>query len=192
MLAVAIFAQSPTLPWWLVALVIFALVAAMVLVMLAVLLKQYKRCPPNRILVIYGKTGRGEAATCVHGGARVIVPLLQDYGWLALEPIRIEVSRQRTASGRTISDPLPRVFSVAIGTTPELMRNAAIRLLGLAADEIKQQAEDIIVGQLDGLIEAIDTGEVKPGTDEFYQRLDSPLGTELNKLGLMLINFRRE
>jgi flotillin len=136
--------------------------------------------------------GREETACCLHGGARFVVPLLQDYAWLALEPMRIELSRKTTASGKMIADPLPRVFSVAIGTTPELMQTAAIRLLGLAADEIKQQAEDIIVARLDLLIDAIDRGNVKPGTDEFHQRLESSISTELHKLGLVLINFRRE
>ncbi len=28
-----------------------------------------KRCPPNRILVKYGKTGKGRSAMPIHGGA---------------------------------------------------------------------------------------------------------------------------
>jgi len=164
----------------------------MALVILVLFTKQYKRCPSNRILVIYGKTEHGAAATCIHGGARLIVPLFQDYGFLSLEPIRIEVSRQVTSSGKTIADPLPRVFSVAIGTTPEAMQSAAIRLLGLSADEIRQHAEDVIVAQLDRLLDAIEAGEVEAGSDDYYQRLESSLGTELAQLGLVLINFRRE
>lgn len=168
------------------------MVVAFLFVALGVILKQYKRCPPNRILVIYGKTERGDAAVCVHGGAKLVMPVIQDCGWLSLEPIRVEVSRQRTASGRTIGDPLPRVFSVAIGTTPEMMQTAAVRLLGLTGDQIRQQAEDIIVARLDALIDAVDAGELKPGTDAFYQRLEDSIGPELGKLGLVLINFRRE
>jgi len=172
--------------------VTFVVMLMMMAVMVAIFLKQYKRCPPNRILVIYGKTGRGEAAVCMNGGAKLVAPLLQNYAWLALEPIRIEVSRKTTSSGKIISDPLPRVFSVAIGTTRESMQTAAVRLLGLAADEIRQQAEDVIVKQLDLLIDAIDRGAVEPGSDEFHQRLEDSVSSELDKLGLVLINFRRE
>jgi len=168
------------------------MVVAFLFVYLALILKQYKRCPPNRILVIFGKTGTDQPVMCIHGGAKLVMPLIQDYGWLPLEPIRVEVSRQRTASGKTISDPLPRVFSVAIGTTPEMMQTAAVRLLGLTSDVIRQQAEDIIVARLDALIEAVDAGELKPGTDEFHERLEDSIGPELGKLGLVLINFRRE
>jgi flotillin len=189
---VAIFAQGEGLPPWAVpAVITFAAVAALMFVCLALILKQYRRCPPNRIMVIYGAAGP-EAATCVHGGARLIIPLLQDYGWLSLEPIRIEVSRQRTSSGKTISDPLPRVFSVAIGTEPELMQAAAERLLGLAEGEIKHHAEDVIVAQLDRLLDAIESGELQAGSDAYYERLESSLGAELAPLGLVLINFRRE
>jgi flotillin len=172
--------------------VLVAFVALMFFVMLAVLVKQYKRCPPNRIMVVYGKTGPEGEPRCIHGGAVMVVPLLQNYGWLALEPIRVEVARQTTSSGRSIADPLPRVFSVAIGTTPELIERAAVRLLGLSADEIRQQAEDIIVTQLDRLLDAIEAGDLEAGSDAYYQRLESSIGAELAQLGLVLINFRRE
>jgi len=167
-------------------------VGALCLVLIALIARQLKRCPPNRIMVIYGKTEHGVAATCVHGGARLVVPLLQDHGWLSLEPIRVEVSRKVTSSGKTIADPLPRVFNVAIGTTPELMQAAAARLLGLTKDEIKQHAEDVIVAQLDRLLDAIEAGDLAAGSDAYYQRLESSIGVELGPLGLVLINFRRE
>jgi len=130
-----VFAQGA--PEALVLIVVLIAAALFMVVALGVILKQYKRCPPNRILVVYGKT-ETDTPKCIHGGAVMVFPLLQDYAWLALEPIRFEVARQKAASGRTISDPLPRVFSVAIGTTPELMQNAAVRLLGLDQSEIKR------------------------------------------------------
>jgi flotillin len=40
-------------------------------------MKQYKRCPPNRLLVIFGKTSSG-GPVIIHGGAVFVVPLLQD------------------------------------------------------------------------------------------------------------------
>ena len=193
MLAFTILAQSETPPDFLLpVLLMFGAMAVVMFVVVALFMKQYKRCPSNRILVVYGKVSPGEPATCVHGGARLIVPLFQDHGWLALEPIRVEVSRQTTSSGRSISEPLPRVFSVAIGTTPELMQTAAVRLLGLTADEIRQHAEDVIVARLDRLLDAIEAGEVEAGSDAYYQRLETSIGAELAQLGLVLINVRRE
>src|SRR5438445_157669 len=69
-----------------------AAAAAVVLFGLFLLVtRRYKRCPSNRVLVIYGKTGGGNAARCVHGGAAFVVPLIQDYAYLSLDPIQIEV-----------------------------------------------------------------------------------------------------
>ena len=179
-------------PAVLVAITVFVAMSLVFLVMLALMVRQYKRCPPNRIMVIFGKAGPDTPTICLHGGARLIVPLFQDVAWLSLEPIRVEVSRQVTSSGTAIGDPLPRVFSVAIGTTPELMQAAAARLLGLTSDEIKQQAEDLIVARLDRLLDAIEAGEIRPGSDEYYERLETSIGAELSQLGMGLINFRRE
>ncbi len=166
--------------------------ALLFFMLLTLMLRQYKRCPPNRIMVVFGKAALGAPAICVHGGARLIVPLFQDVAWLSLEPIRVEMSRQVTSSGKTIGDPLPRVFSVAIGTTPELMQAAAVRLLGLYSEQIQQQAEDLIVAQLDRLLDAIEAGEIRPASDEYYDRLETSIGAELAQLGLVLINVRRE
>src|SRR5690606_36373836 len=53
--------------------------------------QRYKRCPSNRILVIYGSVGKGKSATTVHGGGKFVWPIIQDYDYLILEPIRIEI-----------------------------------------------------------------------------------------------------
>src|SRR5262249_25682862 len=115
---------------------------------LLLVLNRYKRCPSNKVLVIYGKVGGGNTARCVHGGASFVWPLIQDHQYLDLEPIQIEVPLKGALSAENIRVNVPSVFTVAIGTDGELMQNAAIRLLGLNTGEIKQQAADMIFGQL--------------------------------------------
>src|SRR5947209_7037149 len=140
-----LFAQSGEVPWPLVA----AVAAGVVLFSFVVLLvNRYKRCPSNRVLVIYGKTGGGNAAKCIHGGAAFVVPLIQDFAYLDLDPIQIEVPLKGALSMENIRVNVPSVFTVAIGTDAQTMQNAAIRLLGLDTQEVKEQARDIIFGQL--------------------------------------------
>ena len=55
-------------------------------------IRRYKRCPSDRILVVYGKVGGGQSAKCIHGGAAFIWPVIQDYQFLDLTPISIEVN----------------------------------------------------------------------------------------------------
>ena len=144
--------------------------------------------PSNRVLVIYGKTSGGNAAKCVHGGAAFVVPLIQDYDYLSLDPIQIEVPLKGALSIENIRVNVPSVFTVAIGTDPETMQNAAIRLLGLDTEEIKQQAGDIIFGQLRQVIASMRIEDINRDRDKFLESIQKSLEPELKKIGLVLIN----
>ena len=125
-----ILAQSQTV--WVVVIVTIIMVAVCFISFALLLAKQYKRCPSNRVLVIYGRTNKGGAARTIHGGAAFVWPLIQDYAYLSLEPIQIEVPLRGALSSENIRVNVPSVFTVAIDTKPQVMQNAAIRLLGLS------------------------------------------------------------
>ena len=152
------------------------------------LAKRYKRCPSNRMLVIYGKVGAGTSAKCIHGGAAFVMPVIQDYAYLSLEPIQIEIPLRGALSVENIRVNVPSVFTVAIGTQPEVMQNAAIRLLGLNTQQIKQQAEDIIFGQLRQVIASMRIEDINRDREKFLQNIQHSLEPELKKIGLVLIN----
>ena len=103
------------------------LVGLAFLTMLIVLKANYKRCSSNQVLVIFGRTTKGDAAKTVHGGAAFVWPLIQDYSYLSLEPIQIEIPLRGALSGENIRVNVPSVFTVAVGTQPDVMMNAAIR-----------------------------------------------------------------
>jgi flotillin len=173
------------LPWPLIAAIVAGIVLFSFVVMLA---KRYKRCPSNRVLVIYGKTGGGNAAKCVHGGAAFVVPLIQDYDYLSLEPIQIDIPLKGALSIENIRVNVPSVFTVAIGTDTETMQNASIRLLGLSNKEIRQQAQDIIFGQLRQVIASMKIEDINRDRDKFLEIVQKSLEPELKKIGLVLIN----
>jgi flotillin len=169
--------------------VIAALVVVFVVSTLVLISRFYKRCPSNRVLVIYGgKSGPGQAAVCIHGGAKLVKPLLQDYDWLYLDPMQIEIPLRGALSSENIRVNVPSVFTVAIGTTPELMQNAAIRLLGLNTKEIQKQAEDIIFGQLRQVIASMNIEDINRDREKFLENIQRSLEPELKKIGLVLIN----
>jgi flotillin len=152
------------------------------------LVKQYKRCPSNRVLVIYGRTGKGQASQTVHGGAAFVWPLIQDYAYLSLEPIQIEVPLRGALSSENIRVNVPSVFTVAIDTKPEVMQNAAVRLLGLSVQEVRKQAEEMIFGQLRQVIASMGIEEINRDRDKFLEHVQHSLEPELAKIGLQLIN----
>ncbi|MCA8979705.1 MAG: flotillin family protein [Planctomycetes bacterium] len=149
---------------------------------------RYKRCPSNKILVIYGRTGSGQSSKCLHGGGAFVWPLIQNYDFLELDPVQIEIPLQGALSLENIRVSVPSVFTVAIGTDSETMNNAAIRLLGLSTGEIMKQAEDIIFGQLRQVIASMKIEEINKDRDVFLSKVQSSLEPELSKIGLVLIN----
>ena len=65
-----------------------AVIAAFVILVIASILfvaSRYKRCPSDKILVIFGKVGKGQSARCIHGGGVLVWPLIQDSAFLKLE-----------------------------------------------------------------------------------------------------------
>jgi flotillin len=172
--------------FWLAVLGIFV---AFVFFSTIILLKSnYKRCSSNQVLVIFGKTTRGQAAKTVHGGAAFVWPLFQDYRYLSLEPIQIEIPLRGALSMENIRVNVPSVFTVAIGTQPDVMTNAAIRLLELSTADIRKQAEEIIFGQLRQVIASMGIEDINRDRDTFLQHIQRSVEPELKKIGLVLIN----
>jgi flotillin len=148
----------------------------------------YKRCPSNRVLVIYGRTSRGRAARTLHGGGAFVVPLFQSYEYLNLDPIQIEIPLDGALSMENIRISVPSVFTVAIGTEETIMNNAAVRLLGLKTADVMKQAEDIIFGQMRQVIASMGIQDINRDRDQFLSNVQSSLEPELAKIGLVLIN----
>ncbi|CAI8253237.1 MAG: Uncharacterised protein [Polaribacter sp. SA4-10] len=111
-----------------------------VFILLFAMIKRYKRCPSDRILVVYGKVSGGQSAKCIHGGAAFIFPVIQDYQFLDLTPISIEVNLVNALSKQNIRLNVPSRFTIGVSTEPGIMQNAAERLLGLGQNEIQELA----------------------------------------------------
>ncbi|MBO3096998.1 flotillin family protein [Gelidibacter pelagius] len=159
-----------------------------IFVFLIILIKRYKRCPSDRILVVYGKVGGGQSAKCIHGGAAFIFPVIQDYSFLTLTPMSIEVNLVNALSKQNIRVNVPSRFTIGISTEPGVMQNAAERLLGLAMGDIQELAKEIIFGQLRLVVASMDIEEINNDRDKFLTNISQSVESELKKVGLKLIN----
>ena len=151
-------------------------------------IQRYKRCPSDKILVVYGKTQGGRSSRCVHGGAAFVWPVLQDFQWLDLTPIPIDISLTGALSKQNIRVNTPSTFTVGISTESGVMENAAERLLGLNMQNIREQASDIIFGQMRVVIATMDIEEVNANRDLLIEKITNGVEVELKKIGLKLIN----
>ena len=167
-----------------------AVIAAILFVFLffIILVRRYKRCPSDRILVVYGKVGGGQSAKCIHGGAAFILPVIQDYEFLELTPISIEVNLVNALSKQNIRVNVPSRFTIGVSTEPGIMQNAAERLLGLGQNEIQELAQEIIFGQLRLVVASMDIEEINNDRDKFLTNISQSVEMELKKVGLKLIN----
>jgi len=175
---------------------ILILVAAAVLflfILFISMVKRYKRCPSDRILVVYGKVGKGvsgegRSAKCIHGGAAFIWPVIQDFAYLDLTPIDIQVGLENALSKQNIRVNVPSRFLVGISTDPGVMDNAAERLLGQTQDQVRNLAADVIFGQLRVVIATMDIEEINSDREKFLTNVSAGIEHELAKIGLKLIN----
>ncbi|MBL4561521.1 MAG: hypothetical protein JKX79_11125 [Labilibaculum sp.] len=172
------------------------LIAVIVIAVFALIVsffKRYKRCPSDRVLVVYGKVGKGadaesRSAKCIHGGAAFIWPVIQDYAFLDLTPLSIEINLTSALSKQNIRVDVPSRFTVGVSTEGGVMTNAAERLLGLSQDDISNLAKDIIFGQLRLVVATMDIEEINSNRDKFLAAVSSNVEAELKKIGLKLIN----
>lgn len=174
------------------------IIAVCVIVILAfsltlLVVSRFKRCPSDKVMVIYGKVGNNadgtsRSAKCIHGGAAFVWPVLQERAFLDLTPLSIPVDLENALSRQNIRINVPSRFTVGISTEPGVMQNAAERLLGLRLPEIQELAKDIIFGQLRLVIATMDIEEINTDRDKFLEAVSRNVEGELKKIGLRLIN----
>ncbi len=167
---------------------VVATIVLLMLFVLTMLTRQYRRCPSNRVLVVYGKVAGARAARCLHGGGTFIVPLLQSFAYLNLEPMTIEIDLTSALSKKNIRVNVPSTFTIGISTRPDIMNNAAERLLGLNEKAVAAQASDIILGQMRLVIATLSIEEINQDREKFLDLVNKNVSTEVNKIGLELIN----
>jgi flotillin len=169
------------------AIIVVAGLIGLAFLMLLWFISRYKRCPSDKILVIYGRTGRG-SAKCIHGGAAFVWPVIQDYEFLDLTPISIDVDLRGALSKQNIRVNVPSRFTVGISTEEGIMQNAAERVLGRTYAEVRDISKDIIFGQLRLVVATMDIEEINSDRDKFLSNVSTNVGAELRKIGLQLIN----
>ncbi|HSL42549.1 MAG TPA: SPFH domain-containing protein [Anaerolineales bacterium] len=169
---------------------ILALIAFVVLAFFTVafMASRYKRCPSDKVLVIYGRVEKGRSSKTMHGGGAFVWPLIQDYTYLSLTPITINIPLENALSLQNIRINVPSTFTVGVSTVPEIMSNAAERILRLQQTAIEEMAKEIIFGQLRLTVASLTIEQINQDRESFLESIRRNVEPELNKIGLQLIN----
>jgi len=168
--------------------VAIALVALFLVIIAATLIARYRMCPPDRILVVYGKLSNGLSSRCYHGGSTFVIPFFQSYGYLDLTPMNLEIELKGALSSQNIRIDAPAAFTIGISTDAEVMQNAATRLLGRNLDEVQQLASEIIMGQMRVVFASMTIEEINNDREKLIAAITKGVEVELHKIGLRMIN----
>jgi flotillin len=162
--------------------------AALLFITLVAFLSRYRRCPSDRVLVVYGRVGTGRSARCLHGGAAFVWPVIQDYQYLDLRPMSIDIQLNNALSKQNIRVSVPSTFTIGVTTDADKMGNAAERLLGMNNAQMTQLAKEIIFGQMRLVVATMRIEEINSARDLLIEAITNNVSTELEKVGLRLIN----
>lgn len=170
--------------------VVLALIAFVGLLFFSFLFlaSRYKRCPSDRVLVIFGRVEKGRSNRTLHGGGAFVWPLIQDYAYLSLTPITISIPLQNALSLQNIRVDVPSTFTIGVSTTPDVVGNAAERILHLQQPAIEEMAKEIIFGQLRLTVASLTIEQINQDRESFLEAIRLNVEPELNKIGLHLIN----
>lgn len=151
------------------------------------LASRYKRCPADKILVVFGKTVDGSRPQIYPGGSVFVWPVLQDFAYLDRTPLKVATKvRDAPDKDRNLVS-MAGEFIVAIGDTEVLMKTAANRLLNQRPDQISDLCEKIIKGQLRLVVSGLASVEIND-RERLIKSIYVSVNEQLNTIGLQLLN----
>ncbi len=167
-----------------------ALLVILMFALIIFLVNRYRKCPSDKILVVYGFMlgDSSRSSKCIHGGGTFVWPLIQDYSYMSLTPMTINIPLSGALSQQNIRINVPSSFTVQISPDENIMGNAADCLLNQTAEAIEEMARNIIIGQLRLTVASLTIEEINGDRENFQSKIRTNVEPELNKIGLNLIN----
>lgn len=183
-------------------LIVAGIIVVLVVLSFIALMSRYRRCASDEILVVFGKAGKktvansttGKSETVylpskiIHGGGTFVFPIIQDWRKMSLKPIQIQTTVVGVSS-QMIKVTIPVTLTTGIGTTDELMQNAASRFLTTSTSEISDQIRDILIGGVRSLMATMTIEEINADRVKFLGSAKETIEIELNKVGFSIINI---
>ena len=170
-------------------LIMVAILVGVIILSFIGILSRYRKCKSDEVLVVYGKTSGEKSAKLYHGGAAFVWPIIQGYEFLSMKPLQIDCKLTGALSAQNIRVDVPTTITVAISTDPEVMQNAAERLLGLQPEDKQNLITDVVYGQMRLVIADMTIEELNSDRDKFLSKVRDNIDTELRKFGLYLMNI---
>lgn len=147
----------------------------------------YKKCPPNKAMVITGPSG----TTVVSGKSKFIIPFIYRVDYMTLENIQVDfTSKDEVPTKDAINIMVDAVANLSIAKDDEGMKIAASKFLGYEIGEIQELVLPILEGNIREIISQTTLKELIQGDKkQFSERVMDNVIPNLRELGLSLTGF---
>ena len=161
---------------------IFIVVAIVFVLIGMIYAKNYIKVPPNQVAVF---TGRGKQKI-VRGGARFRVPVVERVDIMELEPFNVQVQVANIISRDGVPVNVEGVGLIKFGSTDEAIATAVERFLTSNRQELHNQVQEILGGNMRGIVSQMTVEELNNNREEFRRRVLEEAGTDFQKIGMEL------
>ncbi len=178
--------REKTMPFDFTSPIFIGVVAAVVLIIF-ILTVCYKKCPPNKAMVITGPMG----TSTVIGKAKIVIPIIQRVDYMSLENIQVDfTSRDEIPTKDAINIMVDAVANMSIDQEPEVLKIASSKFLGYSTADIQSVVTPILEGNIREIISQTSLKELIQGDKKvFAERVVENVSPNLRDMGLRLTTF---
>lgn len=182
--------------------VVLAGLAIAILGIVVTFARNYIKCAPDEVLVVYGRKRKVEVTGAdgqvksivrgyrlVIGGSSFVLPMFESYKKIGLRTFQVQVSVSDTPNIDGVPVSVEAVANMKISSDPGLLAAAVERLISMQSKELHELCTSTMEGQLRQLVGTLTVEEMIKSRERISQQVLDVAKGELNKLGFDLDNF---
>lgn len=164
----------------------FVLTAAAVIVLLAILASGYVKAPPDRAFII---SGLKKEPKILIGRAGIKIPFLERLDKLYLGQMTVDIkTEQSVPTNDFINVNVDAVAKVRIEPTEDGIKLAAKNFLNKNQDQITQDLQDSLQGNMREIIGTLTLKEINTDRDSFSDQVMAKASKDMKKLGIEIVS----
>jgi flotillin len=166
--------------------VIAGLAVLVVMFVMAMFARLYRKAGPNEALVVYGFRG----TRIVIGHGTLILPMLQSYRELSLELMSFDVAPpQDLYTKQGVAVTVEAVAQIKVKSDPESIRNASEQFLSKTDQDREGLIRLVMEGHLRGIIGQLSVEQIVKEPEMVGDRMRGTCAGDMSKMGLEVISF---
>lgn len=155
--------------------------------------RRYKKVPPDKAMVVYGKRQIGKKGyQVISGGAKFIWPIVESYEFLPLDVRTLDVNvndivTDVARSGAKVN--IKTVAQVKVSSDPATLDTAAEHLLHKTDSEINEIAMKTLEGHVRGVCATLTVEQINSDRDAISSQIQTMAAADLKNMGIEIRSF---